>query len=302
MKEMFEAARMSTMSRAGGNVRETSANLGLLAEFQGNWRGHGFNLTARPFFKATPAFFLELNATIETLDFTAISGDIPNRGSLQPDLQLHGVRYLQQVTDVSTDTGIHIEPGIWLHIPESTVPPVQECYVRQSTIPHGDSLLAQSTFTTSVLGGPKIDPVNAMPFTDATIPGLNADPTNPVVDPAYLKQYTDGQIPAKGLPDGLADAATIKDPTLVLKAAIKGQTIEKTIVISISTASPGSLINIPFVQKNANATQMDAIFWVEQVRLANGRTFMQLQYVQRVILEFIGIKWPHISVATLRRL
>jgi len=34
----------------------------------------------------------------------------------------------------------------------------------------------------------------------------------------------------------------------------------------------------------------------------NGKSFMQLQYVQRVILNFIGINWPHISVATLKRL
>jgi hypothetical protein len=29
---------------------------------------------------------------------------------------------------------------------------------------------------------------------------------------------------------------------------------------------------------------------------------VQLQYVQRVVLAFSGILWPHISVATLRKL
>lgn len=51
--------------------------------------------------------------------------------------------------------------------------------------------------------------------------------------------------------------------------------------------------------QNANAFQMDAIFWIEIVEREDGQTFMQLQYVQRVILDFIGIHWPHISVATL---
>jgi hypothetical protein len=65
-------------------------------------------------------------------------------------------------------------------------------------------------------------------------------------------------------------------------------------------------VNIPFVQKNANATALDAIFWVEWVRLPEGRTFLQLQYVQRVILDFLQldgrtIDWPHVSVATLKR-
>jgi hypothetical protein len=291
-----------TAFRAGGHVHDVNTNLGLLAEFQGNWRGHGFNLTARPFFKNPIPFFLELNATLETLDFTAISGDIPNRGSLQQDLFLHGIRYLQQVTDVATDTGIHIEPGIWLHIPPSTDPQVGECYVRQSNIPHGDSLLAQSTFFTTVAGGPVIDPVDATPFTDAVIPGLNAKAAQPITNPQYLEQYLQSTLPSKGLPEGLDPQATILDPTLVLKAAIKGQKISKTIVITVSTAAPGSVINIPFVQKNANATQLDAIFWIEEVELPNGRIFMQLQYVQRVILDFIDIRWPHISVATLRRL
>jgi hypothetical protein len=44
---------------------------------------------------------------------------------------------------------------------------------------------------------------------------------------------------------------------------------------------------------------MDAIFWIETVQRPDGRKFLQLQYVQRVILDFIGIHWPHISVATL---
>jgi hypothetical protein len=29
------------------------------------------------------------------------------------------------------------------------------------------------------------------------------------------------------------------------------------------------------------------------------REFLQLQYVQRVILDFDGVHWPHFSVATL---
>jgi len=44
---------------------------------------------------------------------------------------------------------------------------------------------------------------------------------------------------------------------------------------------------------------MSAIFRVEKVEDATGNVFMELQYTQTVILDFIGIKWPHISVATL---
>ncbi len=113
------------------------------------------------------------------------------------------------------------------------------------------------------------------------------------------------------MPSGLTYQETVQDPTLVLKAQIAGQTIINTVVIAISTAIPdpsnpsnvfNHLVNIPFVNKNAKATQLDAIFWVEIVERPNGATFVQLQYVQRVILDFVGIHWPHISVATLKRI
>ena len=150
---------------------------------------------------------------------------------------------------------------------------------------------------------PPIKPVNSMPFRDAIIPGLNEDPADPVTDHVYLAQYLDHPLPATGLPAGLDPVATIKDPTLVLKARIAPQTIIRTVVIAISTAGPaGGILNIPFVTRNANAAQLDAIFWIEKVHHANGRHFMQLQYVQRVILDFIGVRWPHFSVATLVRI
>jgi hypothetical protein len=50
---------------------------------------------------------------------------------------------------------------------------------------------------------------------------------------------------------------------------------------------------------------MEAIFWIETVQPTDGSPFLQLQYVQRVILDFPPkpgagiIHWPHISVATL---
>lgn len=294
---------LRTGFRAGRPYSDVAKNLGLLTELQGNWRGTGFNITARPYFGSTPPFFLELNATQETLDFTAITGDIPNRGSVQPDINLHGLRYLQQVTDTVTNAGIHVEPGLWLHVPATIDPAAPETYVRQATVPHGDSLVAQSLWARRVTGFPTIDPVNSTPFTDATIPGLNTNPTEPVTDRAYLAQYRDGALPPIGLPPGLNAAATIKDPTLVLNAQIAGQRIVSTVAITISTTAPaGGILNIPFVTRNANAVQMDAIFWVETVEHPAGGHFMQLQYVQRVILDFIGIHWPHFSVATLVRI
>jgi hypothetical protein len=286
--------------------------LGLLGDLPGTFLGTGFNLIARPAKHDNQPFFLEVNATQEILEFANIGGDIPNRGSVQDDLFLHGLRYLQRVADCEQHTAIHLEPGLWLHVPATTAPdPVTpETYVRQATIPHGDSVLAQSTFFTTVNGGPQISPVDSTPFT-GDIPDLNSSPANPVTNVDYLRPYRETPLPTECLPAGLDAAETIKNPALVLQAAISSQNIVETVVIQISTASVqnGGIVNIPFVVQNANATRLDAIFWIEKVAdpliVDPPGEYIQLQYVQRVILAFppaVGapiIQWPHISVATL---
>ena len=42
----------------------------------------------------------------------------------------------------------------------------------------------------------------------------------------------------------------------------------------------------------------DGTFWIETVKRGNG-TFLQLQYTQTVLLNFLGLSWPHVTVATL---
>jgi hypothetical protein len=295
------------ISRASAPFRMDHPRLGPLQELPGTWTGTGFNLIARPDFQHKKPFFLEINGTLETLEFTLIGGDIPNRGSEQNDVNLHGLHYLQQVADCVTHGALHIEPGLWIHVPETTDPKLGPTVVRQATIPHGDSLLAQSTFVTEVDGGPKIDPVDSFPFTDPAIPGLNV-PAKNILGPPYVDPYLNAPLPECCVPKGLDAKATIRNPALVLLAAIQGEKILKTGVIAISTvAAQGStgILNIPFVVRNANALQMDAIFWIETVAPDDGDPFLQLQYVQRVILDFPAkpggpiIHWPHISVATL---
>jgi hypothetical protein len=249
---------------------------------------------------------------METLEFRAIGGDVPNRGFSEPTASLHDIHYLQNVTDLVTNTAIHFEPGLWLHVPATAEG--GETYVREATIPHGDSLLAQSTFFTTA-DEPIIKSVNSFPFpaTDP-IPDLNADPANPLGAP-YTNPYTNpiedangNAFPAQFLPSGLDPTGTIKDPTKVLLAAIASQTFVSTDVIQITTTPPGGIVNIPFVKQNANAVQMDAIFWIETVAkdprinkdIVDPKSqFFQLQYVQRVILDFDNVHWPHVSVATL---
>jgi hypothetical protein len=268
-----------------------------LAELAGTWVGGGFNVMSLPDFDSKPPstgpkdFRVKLNATRELLQFTPIGGAIPNRGVVtdlgittgQTDIELFGLTYLQRISDAATNDGLHIEPGIWVNVPATKVLPVQgPTVVRMGTIPHGDSLLAQSAAVLTVAGGPKIAAASTLP-------------TGPGVTPGYLAAFHGSTPP---LPPGMQPAWVV-DPNQALVAAIAGQTITNTVVLVISTNPVGGIVNIPFVVSNANAIQLDAIFWIETVKQPDGSSFMQLQYTQTVILNFLGINWPHVSVATL---
>ncbi|HTI25096.1 MAG TPA: heme-binding protein [Kutzneria sp.] len=282
---------METVFRASAPAAEAAPDLGPLLELPGTWVGNGFNLISRPDQHNNKPFFLELNATRETLSFTPIGAPIPNRGSGQDDLFFLGVHYLQQISDGVTNGALHLEPGMWLNVPATTDPVAPASVVRMATIPHGDALLAQGS-SLVVDGPPVISPVDSTP-TFSTGPNVGQQLTG-----AYLDPFTTTPLPP-GIPGG-----AIANPNVVLTEAISQQKIVETTVLIISTTTDvggttGGIQNIPFVVRNANATAMSAIFWIEKVRNDDGSTFMQLQYTQQVTLDFLGINWPHIQVATL---
>ena len=274
--------------RASSPHAIAAGRLGPLADLPGTWMGKGFNLISLPDFHEGKTFRLQLNSTMEQLQFIPIGGKVPNRGSGQDDIFLFGVTYLQRVSDGATNSALHIEPGIWLHSPETTVPAVPESVIRQSTIPHGDSLLATGAVIPPVAGGPLINPVSSTPTLNP--PG---DPLGP-----EISQFTNPGLPDETNKPGFK-LAYVNDMNLALKDAIAGQNIVRTVVLLVSTTNAGGILNIPFVTANANATRLDAIFWIETVQMPDGSQFLQLQYTQTVILNFKGIDWPHISVATL---
>jgi hypothetical protein len=194
------------------------------------------------------------------------------------------LRYLQRISDSVTNEALHIEPGLWLNVPATTVPAGGPTVVRQGTIPHGNSLLAQGTSLT-VAGGPRIAAVDSTPTMNPPVP--------PPLGLPYLQPFENPP-----LPPGFK-LPFVKNLNLALEEAILGQNIINTVVLIISTTPSGGIVNIPFDISNANATKLDAIFWIETVQQPDGSTFLQLQYTQTVILNFLNIDWPHISVATL---
>jgi hypothetical protein len=282
--------------------------LGPLAGLVGTWKGRGFNQIWRPFHGVQDRF-LELNETLETLEFDLIPGDIPNRGLLQTDINLHGIRYLQQVQDAHVlgpngkPAGIHIEPGLWLNVPPTSNPQDPATVARLANIPHGTSILAQGSGTVPVINhAPPIAPVSITPFTIAP-------PHTPIHFPEVnLGIPTPFRTPHADIPN--VTQAMVNNPNIVLSQAIAGQNIISTTTMIISTtplnppSTGGGTTNIAFLQgaaggPNAQSAKVDAIFWIETVKEPNGTTRFQLQYTQTVLLNFNGLSWPHVSVATL---
>jgi hypothetical protein len=284
----------------------TENPLGLLAKLAGTWRGTGFNQIWRPFNQLPQDRFLELNETSEVLQFVEIPGDIPNRGLLQTDITVHGLTYLQKISDATVltggkPTGIHIEPGIWLRIPTTTNPQDPETVARLANIPHGTSLVAQGSATVSNTA-PVFPPVSITPFVIGSPNNLIQFPETNLGTPTQFRTLP-GDIPH-------VKQAMVDNPNVVLAIGTAGKKITSVTTITISTidlnppSSGGGTSNIAFLQgtaggPNAQAAQMDATFWIEEFVDNHGKTRLQLQYSQRVLLNFNTLSWPHVSVATL---
>jgi hypothetical protein len=300
--------------RPGLPLDATVNKLGPLADLVGTWIGTGFNLISLPAFDKRPPnnnskdFRLLLNTTVEILEFNPIGATVPNRGSFkdltsgQKDIDIYGLRYLQRVADGKNHQPLHVEPGFWLNVPETievtgateqTVFPAS--VVRQGVIPHGNSLLALGPHTSPTDRAPDIEPVDSIPIKHKIPPGF---------DESYLSPFNPQE--------GEFNKELIRNPNLALTRAIEGQNIIKTVTLKISAENPketgedpcsknGRIGNIPFIVTNADVTRFDATFWIETIENpgSDGGTFLQLQYTQKVILDFLDIDWPHISVATL---
>lgn len=278
--------------------------LGPLAALPGTWTGHGFNTIWRPHFKKQDRF-LELNLTTETLEFEAIPGEIPNRGLLQKDINMFGVHYLQQISDRNLKAGIHLEPGIWATVPATTAPKEPPTVVRMASIPHGTVVLAQGQ--ASVIAGPPVikatdiipfgigDPSGKGSFKDAMLGFPELD----LSTPTDFRQPSDATT-QPGIKQGM-----LRNPNAVLTRAIADQEIVNTVVLNVKAQNtkPKNVgtANTFFLGPNASADIVTATFWVETVKKPNGGHFLQLQYTQTVILDFNGLSWPHVSVATLRK-
>ncbi len=278
---------------------EVASPLGPLAGLVGKWSGRGFNVIWRPNHTPNQDHFLELNVTSDQLEFTAISGQIPNRGLLQPDINMFGLTYLQQISDVNLNAGLHIEPGLWVAVPKTSDPNVPPTVARLASIPHGTTIVAQGTASTSA-AAPAIPNTSIKPFTIG-------QPTAGFDFPEQtLTTNTSFRTSGAGL-TGVTQAM-VNNPNSILQAAIAGQHITATITLHVTSGDApvpgGGTANTAFLKggaqgPNAVAVSVNATFWLETLQGQTAPT--QLQYAQTVLLNFNGLSWPHITVGTLRK-
>ena len=239
--------------------------LGPLAGLAGNWSGQGFNAIWRPH-RGPSDHFLELNVTNDQIGLEVINGQIPNRGLLQARIGLHGLTYLQQISDANVEVngapaGLHIEPGLWINVPPTTDPQEPTTIARLASIPHGTTILVQGTAATAA-GGPSIPAVSLTPF------GIGQPKqTGRLRRAAPEQDHAVPDLPGVGL-TGITQAM-LDNPNSVLTR--NPPTVTSTTRLHVSTTAGtivgGGTSNTAFLVgtkdgPNADAAHVVATFWL----------------------------------------
>lgn len=321
---MITTANVARLERQGRHLEPAQTGDPDLGPFQllpGTWAnkpnlpGRGWNMIALPFAQPAgstfrPPYRLLVNQFNEELKFQLVDKAVPNRGinATKPsntDQVVVTIDYEQAISQVVADDfpqsglagrpelPIHHEPGLLLNMTNRVSDGID--IARLATIPHGDAALALGRSRINP-GAPAIPKVNSLPI------GVDQDfDVNPYLLP--YKHFHDS------LFQGIFDPT---DPTALLTLANQGVDITRTTVLEFDTTlATGGIHNIPFVVKQANASEMKATFFISELAETDdqGRPKLRLQYVQVVQLDFFArfdggpgrIKWPHVSINTMEK-
>lgn len=319
-------------------------------EVVGHWVGlRGQNFISLPQQNAVGKFIVEVNSYEEEMTFEAIGGGVLNRGYLdaiqanptgQSDQVLQGLLYMQKVTDVDLQAGIHEENGQILHkscVEYNAALSDNWQVMRQGAIPHGSQPMG--------FGGMKVVTTPSSSYYVQMLLRLRAtfeysvQPFVPGCGPQYEQQSTPGkntgilnstkcclgagymkgtvQCPSTGCPE----------PIDVLIDEVKDLNVVKYTQLDMSTSRSmppvvppgdwtenregGGVQNTAFVNLNAMAEDRsfkNLVFYLT-VQNEDGSTYELIQYIQTVNLKFLAkaqncpeILWPHVDANTLKRL
>ena len=224
---------------------------------------------------------------------------------------MFGLTYMQQISETSTGAGLHIEPGIWARVPGTTDPSEPPSVVRMASIPHGTVVLAQGVSEIHP-GGPQHIPDNNILRSSSAAPPANGDFN------AVAQTFTELDLsirpnfapPLPGSPRD--DAQPEQRPPGRASEFTPRHEMKSRTFLHVSTThsiikAGGGTANTAFLAAsgnppggNARATEVEATFWIETIAGTGGHPDKhQLQYTQLVMLDFNGIHWPHVTVATL---
>ena len=263
-------------------------------------------------------------------DPIAIAAEAANRGGIAGGQAIsqncRALFYEQQVQFTqgpATSSVIHVENGCWLSLPEfvqqdgpyagtydpAAVPPYMQdidmtpapepmlaSIARQTSVPHGNSILALGTADLEFRPGAPTIPVavSSLPvgLTDTeaytTQQPQNLTPPAPGASRADILDYQNYQNPSVSL--------TLA-PNQVLQQAVDIIQPDSFLFFSIGTDSGGSVTNIPFEQKASNVSGYSAEFWI----MKKGSK-KYLAYTQTILMVFtingVEITFPHITANT----
>ena len=317
-KKLFE--KLTEKGRKVAPGKAGDKDLDALKLLPGVWSnepglpGRGWNMIALPFKaeKGNLNYRLLVNQYNETLSFTTVDKAVPNRGLerkrgtlVNSDQFVNTLDYTQGIVQVAADDfprsgkaggsnlAIHHEPGLFLQMANH----VTEDYeiARLGSVPHGNSVFALGRVRV-LKGAPQIPDELGLPL------GIPQD-----LDSKYLspyKHFHDNKF--RGIFDPV-------HPNELLKEANRGVNIVRTTELHFDTRfATGGINNIPFIERQADATEMHATFWIQELKEKDekGKPKLRLQYTQTVQLDFFKmnmgkpqlIKWPHVSINTMEKI
>lgn len=304
--------------------------------------GRGWNIIALPFIRATggPPYRVLMNQYNEVLQFDLVDDKVPNRGvnfgaGDNTDQEIAALDYTQQIRQLratddvkeadDTDSGdsraledgipIHHEPGFFLNMKKQTVDDFT--IARLATIPHGNVANAVGKFI-EFDGPPTIPPLSALPegastfdIEDAVKPDFPIDAEKCYLQP--YRQFIDNPFTGVLSPPFPGFEPRNANSLLQLGLGPEAPKITKTTELVLDTdAMEAGIVNIPFIERQADAALMRSTFWIMELDEEGpfGEPRLLLAYSQFIFLDFFQrrdgreglIRWPHVSINMMEKI